>query len=354
MEPDDRNDQDPRLQDTEAPAPPGTAEPEEPGRLKGLKRWARHNAPGFHRFLVSDERPNPMLRELAIGAFVILIAVALLWGGTGQKFGDSPVVVIESGSMMHCDQGRSAVLSSQCEGTFGRLGTIDPGDLVFVKDIDKRSDVLTFGSQARCDVTDYDQYSCACKHDSYGACGDVIIYRPGGSKTAVPIIHRAMFWLDIHGNGTYSILECGLDHVPLSELANVCLYNMQARNLDNAHHLERLGPEDSGFVTLGDNNAGADLPNINGLPVRPDWILGKARGEVPWVGLVKLWVSDLVNGCSGDPRIPCNFDNAPGDVKTMMVLTIGTLVASPFLVEKVQKVRAARRDEDAEDGTSQE
>ncbi len=351
VDPEDRTDETP--EETLTPTTPSVAdeaEPEEPGRFKGIKRWARQNSPGLHQFLVSEERPFPLMRELSLGAFVILLAVALLWGGTGQKFGDSPVVVIESGSMMHCDQGRSTVHSSQCEGPYARLGTIDPGDLVFVKDVDSRSDVNTFASQAKCDVTDFDQFSCACKQDSYGRCGDVIIYRPGGSNQAVPIIHRAMFWLEIHGNGTYSVPECGLIEVPRAGLNNVCLSNMHARNLNNAHYLDDLGPESSGFVTLGDNNAGADLPNINPAPVRPDWILGKARGEIPWVGLVKLWVSDLFNGCQGDPRIPCNFDNAPGDVKTMMVVTIGTLVASPFIVEKVQNYRAGRRDEEGGNG----
>ena len=342
MAPDDRTDDAPREQPADGPAgapgPGAAGEPEEPGRLKGLKRWARGNAPPLHTFLVSQEKPFPFLREVAVGAVVLLVAATLLWGGTGQNLGNSPVVVIESGSMMHCDQGRGFQPSSLCEGTFGRVGTIDPGDLVFVRDIDGRADVATFAQEARCEPSDLDD-DCRCGHDTYGACGDVIIYKPGGSSAKTPIIHRAMFWLQIHGDGTYSVPECGLERVERSDLSDTCLFHMSARSLANEHRLDGLGPEDSGFVTLGDNNGQADLPSISYLPVRPEWILGKARGEVPWVGLVKLGVSDFATGCGRDPRIPCNYDNAPPDVKTMMWITIAVLVAAPFVVEKVQAYR---------------
>ncbi len=352
MAPDDRTDDAPQTPPADAPATPapdGDAAsgepPEEAGRLKGLKRWARTNAPGFHVFLTNEQKPYPLMRELAVGAVVLLLAATLLWGGTGQSLGDSPVVVIESGSMMHCDQGRST-LSSACEGSYGRLGTIDPGDLVFVRDVDARADVTTFAAEARCDDTELGQLSCACDHETFGACGDVIIYKPGGSDLATPIIHRALFWLEVHDDGTFSVPECGLDRVERSELNDVCLASLGARGWNNAHYLDALTAEDSGFVTRGDNNAELDVPGITPYPVRPDWILGKARGEVPWVGLVKLWVSDFTTGCSGDPRIPCNFDNAPPDVKTLMWLTVGVLVVSPFVVEKVQTLR--QRDEDEE------
>lgn len=326
----------------DAGAAPGAAD-EEPGRLKGLKRWARHNAPPVHTFLTSQDKPYPLLREFAVGAVVLLAAAALLWGGTGQSVGETPVVVIESGSMMHCDQGRNTP-SPVCDGTFARLGTIDPGDLVFVRDVDGRGDVATFAQEARCEASDFDERDCRCDHDSYGRCGDVIIYRPSGSDRSVPVIHRAMFWLEVHGDGTFSVPECGIERVPREDLTNICIASMNGDDLAGAHALDGLGPEDSGFITLGDNNGHVDVPNLTS-PVRPEWILGKARGEVPWVGLVKLGVSDFLNGCGRDVRIPCNYDNAPPDVKTMMWVTIAALVAAPFVVEKVQAYRH-RNDEE--------
>lgn len=357
MAQDDRNDDVPRpeespgVQNNEATPVEASTTPSgeegESGRFKGLKKWARSNAPPLHTFLVSAEKPYPFLREAAVGVVILLLAATLLWGGTGQPLGKSPVVVIESGSMMHCDQGRDTI-SQECEGRFGRLGTIDPGDLVFVRDVDGKGDVTTFGMEARCDPTNFDDLSCKCAHDSFGACGDVIIYKPGGSSQATPIIHRALFWLEVHGDGTFSIPECGLERVPRLNLSNVCMANLGARgwNTSSYHHLDSLQPEDSGFITRGDNNGRPDLPSITPFPVQPDWILGKARGEVPWVGLVKLGVSDIAAGCKRDVRVSCNFDNAPPDVKTMMWVTIVVLVAAPFVVDKVQAFRHRDDEED--------
>ncbi len=284
--------------------------------------WLEEKAPGLHDFLTTDEKPKPALREAAGVAIVLLLLASILWGATGQPLNESPVVVIESESMIRCDQGLHLELDAKvCKGSYGRLGTIDAGDLVFVRDVEKRSDVTTF---AACEASG--------GKERYGACGDTIIYRPGGSKAVTPIIHRAMFYLEIHGDGTYSIPGLGLERI--RDLSD---HRIQALGLPTNYHevLEHAnaGPEDSGFITWGDNNRGADQPNLAPLPVRADWIIGKARGEVPWIGLLKLWLSDLVGPTD-------NYaENAPGDTKTMMWLTVTLLVGGPVAYEAIKRRR---------------
>ena len=36
--------------------------------------------------------------------------------------------------------------------------------------------------------------------------GDVIIFRKSNPRDPTPVIHRALFWLEVHGDGTYSVV----------------------------------------------------------------------------------------------------------------------------------------------------
>lgn len=334
------------------------------GRLGRPLEWLEPRAPGLHHFLVREDRPFPALREaMAIATFLILLAT-VLWGATGQTFPtQSPVVVVESESMMHCDppylQGGGRNCQRADDVRYGRIGTIDPGDLIFVRDIDGRADVEAWADAVgRCDSrhTDFqDALRCGCDgRDGFGACGDVIIFRKSNVDQTTPVIHRALFWLEVHGNRTYSVdlpeaWGCtDLEYVPLRSSSedghsqpdsaldrSTCLNRLGAGSLST--QIDELGPEDSGFITRGDNNGHADQAQnaIEPLPVKPSQILGKARGEVPWLGLVKLFATDLVS-----PRE--DYQKAPGDVKVLMWLTLGTIIALPAIFEAVQKLR--RRD----------
>ncbi len=319
--------------------------------------WVKERAPQVHRFLTRTDKPYPLVREAGgIGAFLLLLAV-VLWGSTGQTFlVDSPVVVVESGSMMHCDGGPPGPsLGRNCERAegvpYGRFGTIDPGDLIFVKDVDKTGQVQTWAdSVARCDqFTGYQD--CGCDGvETYGACGDVIIFAKT-SGNGPPIIHRAMLYLEIHGDGTYSIdmpENWGCDdlvRVPLTELQNNCLARLGFTQLhDHGTVLESLGPEFSGFLTRGDNNEGGDQGRGSGTepyPVRTQNVLGKARGELPWLGLVKLFVSDLGAGST-------NYRDASPDPKLLMGVSLAVIILSPVAVEQtvtlIQKRRQRRED----------
>ncbi len=313
--------------------------------------WLREKSPAVHHFMTREDRPYPLIREVGVAGLVVVVVLAALWGGTGQSFPDeAPVVVIESGSMMHC----KIPMSYPCDPErYGRIGTIDPGDLVFVRDVDGREDVVPFAEGGRA---------------SYGMDGDVVIYRKDGSETQTPIIHRAMAWLQIHDNFTYSVPGLGIRFADdlndpalgpespyglprnyAAQLETEVNHRIQCyeNNLQGAgcFGLEPLddvpSPSDfSGFITRGDNNPSADQPGISRLPVQPGWILGKARGEVPWLGLVKLGFTDVTGKYfSGQPT--SHYERAPGDLKTMLFVSLGVLIGTPLILEAMLKRRRA-------------
>lgn len=293
----------------------------------------KEKAPRLHRFL-TDERYGSW-RSLLSLVLILGLGVTFLWGLTGQSLGEAPVVVIESGSMMHCGPG-SGTAPADCQSTApGRLGTIDPGDLVFVKDTGGADTISTFAADGK---------------ERFGKPGDVIVYDRGGNQP--PIIHRAMFWIELHGDGTYSIPELGIDHS--RDLDPPALVSQEARDrfglgagcqlFDSHTRRNILQVEGAGFITKGDNHVSNGCWDQGGgiynLPVVPEQVIGKARGEVPWIGLLKLLVFDLLGNSN-------NYANAPRDLKTLMWVSVSALVLVPYGAELALK---RRRDRGGEPG----
>lgn len=262
----------------------------------------------------------------------LLAILALLLLVTGQSIGEPPAVVIESGSMMHCGVGVYAQIGDACgfEDTGkGRIGTIDPGDVVLVFDVDGRGDVETFAEEGQ---------------DHYGRPGDVVVYeRLLGS----PIIHRAMFWIQVNEDGTYTIPELGL--TTGNPAQEEILRDTERWNIVEGCQLllpHGLTPEDSGFITKGDNNPCWDQSgnsNIVSRPVTPEQILGKSRAELPWVGLLKLFLSD-----------PNNYAAAPAALKTRMWASVAVLVLGPYAYEYVMKRRRGAAEAETEEAEEPE
>ncbi len=304
------------------------------GPYRRLVDWTEEKAPPVHTFLTHDGAAWSWARTIVGFTLAIAVGVAILWGSTGQSLSEPPVVVIESGSMMDCEQGPGTRSSVCGKTTTGRLARIDPGDLVFVADVDNKGDVETFSEDGK---------------SRHGHAGDVIVYaRPG----APPIIHRAMFWVEIHNDGTYSVPELGLDHERTTDVP--VLRDTERWRLRESHSNPcRLvlplsdGPSASGFVTKGDNNdcwdQGSVLPGQNGPyqpgPVRVDEIIGKARGEIPWIGLLKLFIFDLLGGNMGTG----DYAAAPGDLQRNMWITVGLVIAVPYGIEWYIKKRHGRQ-----------
>jgi len=86
----------------------------------------------FLKFWRSEDSKVSLVRDIVVALLLVFIIISALWAYTGQWFG-TPMVAIESGSMMHPDE------------PYGRLGTIDPGDMVLLVKVDGRDDIVPFG-----------------------------------------------------------------------------------------------------------------------------------------------------------------------------------------------------------------
>ena len=143
-----------------------------------------------------------------------------------------PAVAVESGSM---------------------IPHINIGDVVIIQSYD-RTDIVTYDEGLQSDYESFD-YS-----------GDVILYYKYGDTEATPIIHRAMYWVDI-GDPMWT-------------------------NGPPAPH--------AGYITKGDNkvtNTQVDqATKISKLqPIKEEWVIGVARWKIPLIGYVSLIRSKIWN-----------------------------------------------------------
>lgn len=125
------------------------------------------------------------------------------------------------------------------------------GDLVFVVAPDRYGELMTWNESFDSGYGRFNEYP-----DIYGnsVYGDVIIYRPNGVDSVHPIIHRAVAWYD---DGTYA-----------------------------------------GYITKGDNNDHPDqMGGISGvgqiLPVKKEWVVGKALFSIPFIGYAPLHIFEF-------------------------------------------------------------
>ncbi|OGS45034.1 MAG: hypothetical protein A3K76_01700 [Euryarchaeota archaeon RBG_13_57_23] len=265
------------------------------------------------------------LRDAGIAFLFVCLVLLTMFAYTGLW---PPLVVVESNSMMHGEENLSSI------------GTIDTGDLVLVKKVDQVSEVETYLEGYVSGYSSYDDY------------GDVIIYERGGVSATTPIIHRAMMYLEF--NADYTSYSCAaLKNVPrtgpsakwstlnpsdtwdnltstliISDVGwNSLSVSVDIRSLLASHR--------SGFITKGDHNSGIDQMYGAAGPVDVNWVVGKARGEIPWFGLLKLWST----GTLGSPAPPNSVRNL---WIAIAVIVIAPVVLDIFLTYR-EKKRIARR-----------
>ncbi len=244
---------------------------------------------------------------IAIGCVVLVFLLTFAYSGNWP-----PMVVIESGSMEHDNN------SLYAEPGYTHLGTIDTGDLVIVKEAEKK-DIVTYleGKDTG--------------YKKYGDYGDVIVYYKNGirekdGQPVTPVIHRAMFWVEVDvENKTYHVPEAGrtfYNEIDLEQFGDDKLVGT----------IEGQVLQNSGYVTKGDST-GNPHPDqmthfdINGnkvQPVDPDWVVGMARGELPWFGLIKLRVTQ-----------PDNYAQAPPGCRGMLGFSIMLILLGPYTAGKV-------------------
>ncbi len=260
------------------------------------------------KFWRSDDEKISFIRDILVAIFVVTIILMLLWGYTGQWLA-APMVAIESGSMMHLDE------------PFGRIGTIDAGDMVLLVDVDSKADIVTRGSSFGGEMA-----KGAGGYQSYGDYGDVIIYRKYGRTDDDQIIHRAICWISVDNEGnqtTYTVEEFGL-------------YDVKAINIPSIG-LSNYKPTHEGYITKGDNPRTNDrcdqAGGICSEPILVSWVTGKARGELPWVGTVNLLFNDIINGAFWDASVQPTVYNVPEDCIICLVILIIILVSIPISLD---------------------
>lgn len=311
---------------------PGVDEPGEPVRREGRARNA------WRRFRRKTERYR-LLTDVVGG----ILIVALLLGSVSLATGGvwPPVVVIESGSMMHAIQ----------ETPYGRIGTIDVGDIVFLKAVHGKEDVTTWAEGGEL---------------HYGRPGDVIAFWPSGNRNATPIIHRAIAYVEVATNpmdvndvryrlhwtdGTVREWgRTGIYFPPLGIDESSAAIFTPTRGYT---------PPYSGFLTKGDNafsNPAVDqamgtvVPGYGFEPVSylvdESWIEATVYGEVPWIGLGKLALqSGQTNphtANDGWERVGNAF--APLELWTMFFLTIAVIILVPLTIDTFRAWRRLRRE----------
>ncbi len=230
-------------------APPpqsgGRQEDDESEEFDGPLDWFLHtNNPGIQTI---RDIGSSVLTVALIG--LVLFAVSGVW---------PPLVAVESGSMephMH------------------------KNDLVFIVDEHR------YAPGGAIDGTGVVTHQQAMRNEGYWSFGDygnVIVYQPYGSDRRTPIIHRAMFYVE-DGENWY-------DRANKSYLDGADSCGEIANNACPAPY--------AGFITKGDNQVTNDhYDQIGGQSniVRPEWIQGKAKVRIPFLGWVRLQFAQLAS-----------------------------------------------------------
>jgi len=295
-------------------------------------------------------------RDIAVALLVVLIVFGIIFLYT-QNW--PPEVVVESRSMQHSD-------------TESSIGVIDTGDIVLVQVAPAKANVVTW-VEGR-----------AIGHSTYSDFGDVIVYRPPTNPGDTPWIHRVILYLEwnITSNGYDVPSLLGLPRAdwaardaggsdlefPYAITGSVYLKHLGFRGdlgiTFNLGELITQGYRQDGYITMGDYNSDRDCSAVRDpCPARPydRWVvphanvIGKARGELPSFGLIKLLVAPTPSCCRswGDPSAPKNSWDA-------LAVSIVLLIAAPFLIDygwtfgtkRWKSWRARREEEPAEVGDS--
>ena len=295
-----------------------------------------------------------MLLAVAMIAFLVLG----LWAHTGTM---PPLVVVESSSMIHEEN--------------GEVGSIDAGDLILVMDT-PYDNIITFAEAS-------DRSNKYHGYETHGMEGDVIIYHKNGDE-GTPIIHRAILRVEpsqttspnrladndsdyCPNGGTWDsavededgeigtcVLTWSVPGTNVTDSETITIrfdgYNagyydcqrMAHANVEPYLVVWNWQPKHSGIVTLGDNNqcsvdqgglvvnGSSGIHSASGVagPVREDWLVGVAGGEIPWLGTVKLMLSG-----ADSP----GTQYVPGSSFLFLAMVIGGIIFAPVGLEVMLK-----------------
>lgn len=271
-----------------------------------------------------------IVRDIVIAAVIVLIVMGILYAYSGVW---PPPVVIESQSMSH---GQDWLPPSQ-------IGVIDGGDMVIVKKASAESEIATYVQGEKSGYSTYGEY------------GDVIIYRPPAQVRydQTPVIHRAVLRVQVNPStgDTWDVPELGKTNTLETLTLDGYGYNgvdikISLSSLMNRFKATGRTPH-GGFITMGDHNAalyrhgGHETDQEAGIcpePVEFDWIVGVARGELPWFGGLKLWVSGNTLG-------------VPENTWWCLGFAIAMIIVVPMALDyAIDRIRKKRKGSGRDDG----
>lgn len=267
---------------------------ERPETIRGWLRW----------FWTVDHGSPVVVREFLVSVGAVLLVGLLLFSVSGVW---PPMVAIESGSMEPHMQ---------------------PNDLVFITDNDRFGNDAAYGDTG---VVTYERGQ-ETGYTTFGSYGDVIIFEPNGNEQAIPIIHRAHFWVE-DGENWYD--RANPDYIG---------------DADNCEELRNCPAPNAGFITKGDNEVtNQRYDQVRGLssPVKEEWVIGTAEIRVPWLGWVRLQLAELAAGATPQVIVdttpePAAVTSAPSETDRFVPTgpTASFSDGSPDRIERAQRALA--------------
>ncbi len=258
-------------------------------------------------------------KDILISLIIIGIILGSLYVFSGRW---PPLVVIESSSMSH-------------NAERSQVGVIDAGDIVLVQEVEK--DEITTYVEGR-----------ANGYEKYGQYGDVIVFNPDGNRERTPVIHRAVFYLEIDEGRMDVPALADLDYGEDWEIRHADAEDVEdGRGLYGTLTIYDYGHEDktvslnleeingSGFITKGDNNQHFDQDSQHrGIdePIKEDWLLGRARGQLPWFGILKLAYMGKTE------YIPSNSWNN-------LIISLTVIILIPLILELMARLHRSGKKE---------
>ncbi|ELY55007.1 S24/S26 family peptidase [Natronolimnohabitans innermongolicus] len=220
---------------------------------------------GVVRWFLKSESGNVVFARDVLSSIAIVAVIGLILFGISGVW--PPLVAVESGSMEP---------------------NMERGDLIFVVDDDRFvGDDPVDGTGVVTLENGQDN-----GHEKFGNEGDVIVFRPNGDDSRVPIIHRAHFWVEEDENWVDTRADDEIVGGATCDDVPTC-----------------PAPHD-GFITKGDANNGYDqIGQRDPIDVvKPEWVTGKASFRVPWLGHVRLMFDELLGGMLAPAPV---IDTAP-------------------------------------------
>jgi signal peptidase len=245
---------------------------DDPETLRERVRW----------FLSTDSSAVVYIREVASSVALVLLVGLVLFAVSGLW---PPMVAVTSGSMEP---------------------HLQRGDLVFVMEEHRFPP-----ESAHADTGVVPAHTgVGTGYRTFGAPGDVIIYRPQGDTVGTPVIHRAHFWVNESENW----------------VANGKAQPEHLGGAESCGQLSQCPAPHAGFVTKGDNPVtNGRYDQVMGVSpvVRPEWVIGTAEFRIPWLGNIRLWADDsLLAARATNPTIG-TASTRTGDVPGSSSTTVG-------------------------------